>query len=127
MKRIRAIIRIAKINDTKEALAAIGLPSFTVSGKVEGRGRGAGYGPRYQEVVNNPETRSELIELGEVPRLKTKRMIDLVVTDDKAQAAVDAIIKANKTENSGDGKIFVIPIAEAVQVRTGDAGDKVLD
>jgi nitrogen regulatory protein PII 2 len=127
MKRIRAIIRIAKINDTKEALAAIGLPSFTVSGKVEGRGRGAGFGPRYQEVVNNPETRAELIELGEVPRLKTKRMIDLVVTDDKAQAAVDAIIAANKTDNSGDGKIFVIPIAEAVQVRTGDAGDKVLD
>ena len=127
MKMIRAIIRIAKINSTKEALASIGLPSFTVSGKVEGRGRGKGFGPRYQDFVNNPETRATLIALGEEPRLKTKRMINLIVTDEKVDAAVQAIISANKTGNSGDGKIFVIPIAEAVQVRTGDAGDKVLD
>jgi nitrogen regulatory protein PII 2 len=127
MKRIRAIIRIAKINETKQALAAIGLPSFMVSGKVGGRGRGKGFGPRYQEVVNNPETRATLMELGEMPRLKTKRMINLVVTDEKVDAAVQAIINTNKTGNSGDGKIFVIPIADAVQVRTGDAGDKVLD
>jgi nitrogen regulatory protein PII 2 len=127
MKMIRAIIRIAKINDTKAALAAIGLPSFTVSGKVEGRGRGTGFGPRFQEAVNNPETRAALIELGAEPRLKTKRMINLAVTDDKVEAAVQAIIAANKTGNSGDGKIFVLPIADAVQVRTGEAGDKVLD
>ncbi|HLP14693.1 MAG TPA: P-II family nitrogen regulator [Bacteroidota bacterium] len=127
MKRIRAIIRIAKINDTKEALAAIGLPSFTVSGKVEGRGRGTGYGPRFQEAVANPESRAILIELGDMPRLKTKRMINLIVTDDKVDAAVQAIIGANQTGNSGDGKIFVIPLADAIQVRTGDAGDTVLD
>jgi nitrogen regulatory protein PII 2 len=127
MKRIRAIIRIAKINDTKQALAAIGLPSITVSGKVEGRGRGKGFGPRYHDFISNPETRATLIELGEEPRLKTKRMINLVVTDDKVEPAIQAIIDTNKTGNSGDGKIFVIPLADAVQVRTGDAGDNVLD
>jgi nitrogen regulatory protein PII 2 len=127
MKMIRAIIRIVKINDTKTALAAIDLPSFTVSGKVEGRGRGKGFGPRYREIVSNPETRATLIEMGVAPRLKTKRMINLVVTDDKVDIAVQTIINANKTGNSGDGKIFVLPIADAIQVRTGDAGDKVLD
>ncbi len=127
MKRIRAIIRISKINETKNALASIGLPSFTVSGKVEGRGKGAGYGPRYKELVDNPETRKELMELGEIPKLKTKRMIDLIVSDDKVQTAIDTIIAANKTGNSGDGKIFVIPVAEAFQIRTGDSGNKVLD
>jgi nitrogen regulatory protein PII 2 len=127
MKKIRAIIRIAKINDTKEALAAIGLPSFFVSGKVEGRGRGAGYGPRYQEFVNNPETREELLQLGEIPKLKTKRMIDLIVRDEKVEEAIEVIIKANKTGNSGDGKIFVIPVTDSVQVRTGNTGDQVLD
>jgi nitrogen regulatory protein PII 2 len=54
-------------------------------------------------------------------------MINLVVTDDKVDIAVQTIINANKTGNSGDGKIFVLPIADAIQVRTGDAGDKVLD
>jgi nitrogen regulatory protein PII 2 len=127
MKMIKAIIRIAKINDTKAALADIGLPSFTVSGKVEGRGRGKGFGPRFQEVVHNPETREALAAQDEAPRLKTKRMINLVVTDDKVDAVVQTIISANRTGNSGDGKIFVLPIDDAVHVRTGDAGDKVLD
>jgi nitrogen regulatory protein PII 2 len=54
-------------------------------------------------------------------------MINLVVIDDKVEATIQAIIDTNKTGNSGDGKIFVIPIADAVQVRTGDTGDKVLD
>jgi nitrogen regulatory protein PII 2 len=54
-------------------------------------------------------------------------MITLTVTDEKADLAIQTIIKANQTGNSGDGKIFVLPTADAVQVRTGDSGDKVLD
>lgn len=127
MKKVRAIIRISKMNETKEALAAIGLPSITVTGKVEGRGKGAGYGPRYQEFVNNPETRSELLALGEIPKLKTKRMIDLIVKDEKVDEAIETILKINKTGNSGDGKIFVIPVLDSIQVRTGTSGDLVLD
>jgi len=128
MKIITAIIRIAKINDTKEALAAAGLPSFMASGQVQGRGKGLGFGPRYNEAIKDPATRQILIESsGPEPRLKTKRMINLVVTDDKTDLAVQTIIAANKTGNSGDGKIFVIPVSESIQIRSGDSGDKVLD
>lgn len=128
MKMIEAIIRMAKMNETKEALAAIGLPSFMASGEVQGRGRGRGLGPNFEQVVKDPAYQEQLEELkANPPRLKTKRMISLVVADDKVDLAVETIIKVNKTGNSGDGKIFVLPVAESVQVRTGDSGDAVLD
>jgi nitrogen regulatory protein PII 2 len=117
---------MAKINDTKEALAVAGLVSFNVSGKVQGRGRGKGFGPKYQEIINTPELKETLQELEE-PRLKTKRMISVVVTDDKLETAIQAIISSNKTGNSGDGKIFVTAVPEALQIRTGNTGDQVLD
>jgi nitrogen regulatory protein PII 2 len=129
MKLILAMIRIAKINATKEALSAAGLPSFMASGKVQGRGRGRGIGPRYNEIMNNPELRADFKDAageGE-PKLKTKRLITLIVTDDKKDVAVQTIIKANQTGNSGDGKIFVSQVFDAVQIRTGDHGDEVLD
>jgi nitrogen regulatory protein PII 2 len=127
MKMIFAIIRMAKLNETKKALAAVGLPSFMASGEVQGRGRGLGTGPRYQAIMDDPDLSEPLKELGPEPRLKTKRLINMVVTDEKVDLAVQTIISANKTGNSGDGKIFVLPTAEAIQVRTGDSGDGVLD
>jgi nitrogen regulatory protein PII 2 len=54
-------------------------------------------------------------------------MITLVVTDDKKDLAVETIIKANKTDKSGDGKIFVITAKDSVRVRTGESGDITLD
>jgi nitrogen regulatory protein PII 2 len=129
MKLIMAMIRIAKINKTKEALSAAGLPSFMASGKVQGRGRGRGLGPRYKEIMNNPELRADFQDAagdGE-PKLKTKRLVTLIVTNDKKDLAVQTIIKANQTGNSGDGKIFVTQVFDAVQIRTGDHGDEVLD
>jgi nitrogen regulatory protein PII 2 len=127
MKMIIAIIRMAKMNATKKALAAVGLPSFMASGEVQGRGRGRGLGPTYQEIQNDPALAESLKELGSEPRLKTKRMITIVVSDEKLDLAVETIINTNKTGNSGDGKIFVLPAAEAIQVRTGDSGETVLD
>jgi nitrogen regulatory protein PII 2 len=118
---------MAKMNATKEALAAAGLPSFMASGEVQGRGRGRGLGPTFEKVKSDPELLEQLKELGPEPRLKNKRMITLVVTKEKVDLAVQTIIKANKTDNSGDGKIFVIPTSEAIQVRTGASGDTVLD
>jgi nitrogen regulatory protein PII 2 len=123
------MIRIAKINKTKEALAAAGLPSFMASGKVQGRGKGRGLGPRYKEIMETPELREEFQQAagdGE-PKLKTKRLITLIVTDDKKDLAVQTIINANQTGNSGDGKVFVSPVFDAIQIRTGDHGDVVLD
>lgn len=127
MKLILAIIRIAKMNETKQALSDAGLPSFTAM-SVMGRGNGRGLGPTYQEVMANPDNK-EIIEQikKEEPRLKAKRVITLVVTDDKKDLAVETIIKVNQTHNSGDGKIFVIEALDSIRVRTGEAGDLTLD
>ncbi len=50
-----------------------------------------------------------------------------MVSDDQVQAAVDAIIEANQTKNHGDGKIFILPILDAVRVRTGETGEEAID
>lgn len=127
MKMIIAIIRMAKMNDTKEALAKAGLPSFMASGKVQGRGRGRGIGPNYAAILSEADKVEALKELGPEPRLKTKRMITIIVAEEKVDLAVETIIKANQTGNSGDGKIFVTPCAEAIQIRTGETGNSILD
>jgi nitrogen regulatory protein PII 2 len=127
MKMIIAFIRMVKMNDTKDALAAAGLPSFMASGEVQGRGRGRGLGPNFEKIKSDPDMLEQLKEYGPEPRLKNKRMITLVVANEKVELAVQTIIATNKTGNSGDGKIFVLPTAEAIQVRTGVSGDAVLD
>jgi nitrogen regulatory protein PII 2 len=126
MKLILAIIRIAKMNETKQALSDAGLPSFTAVG-VLGRGRGRGLGPNYQEVLNNPANVEAMKLMGVEPRLKSKRMITLVVPDDKKELAVQTIIKTNQTTNSGDGKIIIIEALDSIRVRTGEKGDITLD
>jgi nitrogen regulatory protein PII 2 len=114
------------MNETKIALSEAGLPSFTAMG-VMGRGRGRGLGPNYQEILTNPEHQEAIKQLSAEPRLKSKRMITLVVTDAKKDLAIETIIKTNQTGNSGDGKIFVINAVDSVTVRTGDKGDVTLD
>ena len=126
MKLILAIIRIAKMNETKLALSDAGLPSFTAMG-VLGRGHGRGLGPTYQEVISNPLNQEVLKQLGTEPRLKSKRFITLVVSDDKKDLAVETIIKTNQTGNSGDGKIIVVEALDSIRVRTGEKGDLTLD
>jgi nitrogen regulatory protein PII 2 len=126
MKLILCIIRIAQMNRTKQALSDAGLPSFTAIA-VTGRGQGRGLGPNYQEVLSNPENLEVLNQIGDEPRLKSKRMITLVVPDSKKDLAVETIIKINKTGNSGDGKILVIEALDSISVRTGEKGDSTLD
>jgi nitrogen regulatory protein PII 2 len=126
MKLILAIIRIAKMNETKVALSEAGLPSFTAMG-VLGRGRGRGFGTNYQEMINDPANKEILRQMPEMPRLKSKRTITLVVTDEKKDLAIQTIINTNQTENSGDGKIFVINVVDSVTVRTGEKGNVTLD
>jgi len=126
MKLILAIIRIAKMNETKQALSDAGLPSFTAMG-VMGRGCGRGLGPTYQEILNDPANQEALKQLPPEPRFKSKRLITLVVTDEKKDLAVETIIKTNQTNNSGDGKIFVIEAIDSVTVRTGEKGNATLD
>jgi len=121
MKLILAIIRITKIAETKLALSDAGLPSFTAMPVL---GRGKGHGDLEKAPFVDPEYR-ELIE--QMPRLKSKRMITLVVTDDKKDLAVETLIKANQSGKSGDGKIFVIHAVDSIRVRTGEVGDVTLD
>ncbi len=125
MKLIMAIIRIDKMNATKRALSDVGLPSMTATGKVFGRGKGLWDAKVLEGVKKDlPEA---LAHLGKEPRLRPQRVITLIVTDDKKDKAIDTIIEANQTPEPGDGKIFVIPMIDAIKVRTGESGDLALD
>ena len=130
MKEVMAMIRINKINATKRALNAVGITSFTATGKVLGRGKGmVDYRILHGAENGHPEAISQL---GQGPRLVPKRLITVIVSDNFVERTVKAIIDVNQTGNSGDGKIFVMPILEATRVRTGEtvkgeSGGGVLD
>ena len=124
MKEVLAVVRMNKIGITKKALAATGLSSLTAH-EALGRGKGLvdfkvlkGAEKGYEEAIS---------QLGQSQRLVPKRVLSLVVVDEMVDQAVAAIISANKTGKSGDGKIFVLPVAESYRVRTEESGDEVLD
>jgi nitrogen regulatory protein PII 2 len=125
MKEVMSIIRLNKINTTKRALSEAGISSFTATGKVLGRGKGT---VDYRILQGAEEGYQEAIEqLGQGPRLVPKRMITVVVPDEKVDLVVKTIIEENQTGNAGDGKIFVLPVHESIRVRTGETGDEILD
>ena len=119
MKEIFAVIRMAKVNQTKQALEKAGFPAFTCR-KVLGRGNGIS-----TEVVEKGNSIAELPKspLGEHItenfRLIPKRYFTLVVKDDDVDTIVKTIMEVNCTSNHGDGKIFIMPILEAYRVRDG--------
>jgi nitrogen regulatory protein PII 2 len=124
MKEIMAIVRINMMNRTKKALAEAGISSVTARDAL-GRGKGLvdltlleGAEKGYEEAV---------AQLGSSQRLIPKRIFFVVVPDRLVPKTVQTIIEVNKTGKSGDGKIFVLPLADAVRVRTGESGDPVLD
>lgn len=120
MKEIIAIVRMNMINATKTALSDIGLPSFTAR-KVMGCGKGK---VDYQLQDGGDDSQDEEVNS---PKLMPKRMLTLVVPDGKVEEVVKTVIAANQTGSPGDGKIFVLPVEDAVRVRTGESGDQVLD
>jgi nitrogen regulatory protein PII 2 len=124
MKEVMAIIRMNMINRTKKALSDAGISSLTVKDAL-GRGKGMidfsvlkGAEQGYEEAIS---------QLGSSQRLIPKRLITTILPDDLVDTAIETIISVNKTGKSGDGKIFVLPVLEAVQVRTGEKGTAVLD
>lgn len=124
MKEILAIIRMNKINAAKAALAEIGVPAITAR-KVMGRGKGQ---VDYQVLKGAEEGYEEAINyLGPGPKMIPKRMMIIVVPDDMVAKAVETLITVNKTGHPGDGKIFVLPVADAVRVRTGETGESAID
>lgn len=124
MKEIFAIIRQNKMSETKTALTAAGIYSLTAT-KVLGRGKG---GVDFRVLQGAEDGHEEAIsQLGQGPRLIPKRMLLLVLPDDKVSVAVETIIKANRTGKPGDGRIFVLPTLDACRVRTGETGDLALN
>lgn len=118
------------MGETKAALAESGLPSFTAM-QVLGRGRGNGDLEKLQQSKAEEEC-SFIVEdalnfIPEEPRLKSKRMITLVVADEKKDLAVETLIKVNQTGKSGDGKIFVLNTLDSFSIRSGQSGDTTLD
>ena len=124
MKMILAIIRIDKMNETKKALTEAGITSMTATGKVFGRGKGL-WDAKVLEGVKN-DTPEALAHLGKEPRLRPQRVLNIAVSDYNVQLTIDTIIEVNQTPAPGDGKIFVLPLDDAVRVRTGETGTTIL-
>ena len=112
MKLIKAIIKPFKLEEVKEALADIGIEGMTVS-EVKGFGRQKGH----TEIYRGSEYTVDFL-----PKVK----LETVVSDDLVTKVVDAIVSSAQTGKIGDGKLFIIPIEEAVRIRTGEKGDEAL-
>jgi len=124
VKEVIAIIRMNMMNVTKRALADAGISSLTAR-KVMGRGQG---NVDYQVLKGAEAGHEEAInQLGPGPRLIPKRMLTLVVPDEKVPLVVKTLIDTNQTGNPGDGKIFVLPVLDAVRVRTAEVGEVAID
>ena len=121
---ILAIIRIDKMNATKKALTEAGISSMTATGKVFGRGKGLWDAKVLEGVKNDQPEALEL--LGKEPRLRPQRVLNIAVSDENVQTTIDTIIEVNQTSNPGDGKIFVLPLDDAMRVRTGETGTTIL-
>ena len=124
MKEIMAIVRLNRMNQTKQALAEAGISSITARDAL-GRGKGLvdlslleGAEKGYEEAV---------AQLGQSQRLIPKRVFFVVVPDRLVNKTVQTIMGVNRTGKSGDGKVFVMPVADSIRVRTGESGDLVLD
>jgi nitrogen regulatory protein PII 2 len=124
MKEVLAIIRMDKMNVTKQALADAGFASMTAR-KVVGRGKGKvdylllkGAQEGYEEAIN---------QLAPGPKLMPKRMVVVVTEDENVPKIVETIIKVNQTGSPGDGKVFVMPVGDSVRVRTGETGSAALE
>ena len=109
MKKIEAVIKPFKLDEVREALSEIGVNGLTVT-EVKGFGRQKGHTELY---------RGAEYVVDFLPKIK----IELVVTDEMVEAAMEAIIKAAHTGKIGDGKIFVSGIEQVVRIRTGETGE----
>lgn len=119
MKEVIAVVRINMMNQTKQALTDCGVDAFFAH---EAHGRGKGFvNPRVLEGVENGYEEAASL-LGEKGKLYPKRLITAVVDDAMVGCVVDTIINTNQTGKPGDGKVFVLPISDAVRVRTGETG-----
>lgn len=112
MKKIEAIIKPFKLDDVKEALQEIGLQGMTVTDA-----RGFGRQKGHTELYRGAEYVVDFL-----PKVK----IELVVDDAQVERAVEAIKTAAHSGRIGDGKIFIIPVDDALRIRTGESGPEAI-
>ena len=112
MKKIEAIIKPFKLDEVKEALNKIGVNGMTIN-EVKGFGRQRGH----KEIYRGAEYQIDF-----VPKIK----IDVVVDSSLSAQVVEAISKSANTGKIGDGKIFVLPVGEAIRIRTGETDESAI-
>src|SRR5690349_678862 len=110
MKKIEAIIKPFRLEDVKAALSEVHVEGMTVS-EVKGFGRQKGH----TEIYRGSEYTVDFL-----PKIK----LEIVLRDTQVEPAVAAIIKAAKTGKIGDGKVFVLPLEEAIRIRTEERGEQ---
>ncbi len=108
MKKVEAIIKPFKLDDVKEALSGIGVEGLTVT-EVKGFGRQKGHTELY---------RGAEYVVDFLPKIK----LEVVVAEDLVDKVIETIVGAANTGKIGDGKIFVLPLEEAIRIRTGERG-----
>jgi nitrogen regulatory protein PII len=106
MKMIKSIIRPNKVDDVKDALAKLNIAGMTVT-EVRGHGKQKGHTAIYRGKEYNVS-------------LLPKMEVEVVVTDDLVESAIQAIIGAARTGEIGDGRVFVIPVEHGYNIRTGE-------
>jgi nitrogen regulatory protein P-II 1 len=112
MIKVEALIRPQKLDDVKNALNEIGIKGMTVT-EVRGQGKQKGFTQHYR----GAEYTVNLLQ---------KLKLEIVVADDEAEMVAQTIAKSARTGEIGDGKIFLIPVVEAIRIRTGEEGDTAL-
>ncbi len=112
MKLVEAIIKPFKLDEVKDALNEIGITGITVS-EVKGFGRQKGHTELY---------RGAEYVVDFIPKIK----MEIAVNDELAEKVVDTILNTAKTGRIGDGKIFILPMAEAMRIRTGETGNEAI-
>ena len=109
MKLVTAIVKPFKLDEVRQALTAVGIEGLTVT-EVKGFGRQKGH----TEIYRGAE-----YEVSFVPKVR----VDVVVRDALVEPVIEAIVKAARTENIGDGKVFVSDVVRAVRIRTGEQNE----
>lgn len=123
MKEIIAIIRMNKVNETKKALADIGVCGLHAM-KVMGRGKMQVDFSALDSLGATEEIGGILADgLSKGSRLIPKRLLTILAQDTEVGRIVETLIKVNKEGNKGDGKIFIAPVLDAARVRTGERGE----
>ncbi|HEX9877041.1 MAG TPA: P-II family nitrogen regulator [Gammaproteobacteria bacterium] len=112
MKLITAVIKPFRLDDVRNALAEVGVQGMTVT-EVKGFGRQRGHTELY---------RGAEYVVDFLPKVK----LELALTDDLVDRAIDAIIESAKTGKVGDGKIFVTDLTQVFRIRTGETGDQAI-